>query len=387
MKYKRLLATVMTAVMVSAMAISTAAAGETDVKDAVVQEAVEAKASEETKAASEVTETDKTQEVKTGASQSASDTASEGAQEVKTEASDSVAEAKAENADAAADTKSEDVKASKTEGTDAAVQEAAESDNASSKATESEAKSQEEAAKAEAQAGKTAEQAGEGNTSTDEHEAKLALQNDPDHVHKFEWIPVMNEFEAADGTNKYMCPECGKVWFLSPMPAYLAFSGSTAYKIRTAPQGGTVKITTSHFISFNKEVMEALKNRPDVSLYVSFLDQEYKGNRVSFTIPAGTDAMSLLDENGYAGFLYIGGKVGLNMEVPMETGVVDDAANDQVKSEQPVEETKKEAETQQKEEAANTAAETPAAENVTTASEEAAVSTSAGTEVVTAEQL
>ena len=64
--------------------------------------------------------------------------------------------------------------------------------------------------------------------------------------------------------------------------------------------------------------MEALAQRPDVSLYVSFLDQEYKGNRVSFTIPAGQDTMSLVDSNGYVGFLFLGGTYGLKMEVPME---------------------------------------------------------------------
>ena len=57
-------------------------------------------------------------------------------------------------------------------------------------------------------------------------------------------------------------------------------------------------------------VMQALADRPDVSLEVSFLDGEYKGNRVSFTIPAGTDTLSLLDENGFSGFLYLAGKFG-----------------------------------------------------------------------------
>ncbi|WP_074753848.1 hypothetical protein [Butyrivibrio fibrisolvens] len=53
------------------------------------------------------------------------------------------------------------------------------------------------------------------------------------------------------------------------------------------------------------------KKRPDVTLEVSFLDGEYKGNRVSFTIPAGTDTMSLVDDNGYFGFLYLAGQFGL----------------------------------------------------------------------------
>ena len=57
-------------------------------------------------------------------------------------------------------------------------------------------------------------------------------------------------------------------------------------------------------------VMEALAERPDVTLRISFLDEKYKGNRVTVTIPAGTDTLSLVDENGFVGFLYVAVKYG-----------------------------------------------------------------------------
>ncbi|WP_026519771.1 hypothetical protein [Butyrivibrio sp. FCS006] len=151
-----------------------------------------------------------------------------------------------------------------------------------------------------------------------EAEAKRkALQNDPTHIHHFKWVAIMNESESAEGTINYMCPECGKIWYFRPISAYYAFQGDVARRIETAPENATVKVKTSVFINFNKQVMQALEERPDVSLYVSFLDGEYKGNRVSFVIPAGEDTVSLLDENGYAGFLFLGGKYGLTMEVPV----------------------------------------------------------------------
>ena len=160
---------------------------------------------------------------------------------------------------------------------------------------------------------KTAEQ-----LKQEAEEAKLALQNDPNHVHNFEWVAFVNqESESADGVIKYMCLECGKVWYFRPIPAYDAFQGDAVRKIRTAAEGETVQIKTSHFIHFKHEVMEALAQRPDVSVYVSFLDQEYKGNRLSFVIPAGEDVISLVDENGYAGFLYLGEKYGLKLEEAM----------------------------------------------------------------------
>ncbi len=151
-----------------------------------------------------------------------------------------------------------------------------------------------------------------------EAEAKRkALQNDPTHIHHFKWIAIMNESESAEGTINYMCPECGKIWYFRPISAYYAFQGDVARRIEMAPENATVKVKTSVFINFNKQVMQALEERPDVSLYVSFLDGEYKGNRVSFVIPAGEDTVSLLDENGYAGFLFLGGKYGLTMEEPV----------------------------------------------------------------------
>ncbi len=149
-------------------------------------------------------------------------------------------------------------------------------------------------------------------------DARHALQDDPNHVHHFRWIAKMNESESADGTINYMCEECDKVWYFRPYPAYHCFQGDIARQIEVAPENFTVKVKTSHFINFNKKVMEALAKRPDVSLYVSFLRNEYKGDRLSFVIPAGEDTMSLLSEDGYVGFIYLGNKYGMTLEVKHE---------------------------------------------------------------------
>ena len=145
-------------------------------------------------------------------------------------------------------------------------------------------------------------------------DARHALQNDPTHVHHYRWIAKMNESESADGTINYMCEECDKVWYFRPYPAYHCFQGDIARQIEVAPENFTVKVKTSLFYSFDKRVMEALEKRPDVSLYVSFLRNEYIGDRLSFVIPAGEDTMSLLDANGYAGFIYLGNKYGMTLE-------------------------------------------------------------------------
>ena len=129
------------------------------------------------------------------------------------------------------------------------------------------------------------------------------------HTHSYAWVDVKEATEDDNGEMIYKC-SCGEVLYRVPTSAFNVFNRNTAEKVKNAKQGATVKIETSRWISFHKMVMQALADRPDVSLEVSFLDGEYKGNRVSFTIPAGTDTLSLLDENGFSGFLYLAGKFG-----------------------------------------------------------------------------
>ena len=161
-------------------------------------------------------------------------------------------------------------------------------------------------------------------------DARHALQNDPTHVHHYRWIAKMNESESADGTINYMCEECDKVWYFRPYPAYHCFQGDIARQIEVAPENFTIKVKTSLFYSFDKRVMQALADRPDVSLYVSFLRNEYIGDRLSFVIPAGEDTMSLLDENGYAGFIFLGNKYGMTLEEKHE--IAEDAETEETEA-------------------------------------------------------
>lgn len=133
------------------------------------------------------------------------------------------------------------------------------------------------------------------------------------HTHEFAWDTVAAT-ETTDGELRYQCKECGQILTRVPLSAYYVFNANTVEKITKAKQGETVKITTDRWISFHKMVFDALAARPDVSLEVSFLDGEYKGNRVSFTIPAGADTSDLFTEDNFAGFMYLGNKYGITAE-------------------------------------------------------------------------
>ena len=102
---------------------------------------------------------------------------------------------------------------------------------------------------------------------------------------------AMEKISASDGTSVTLTDG-----------NYFTFQNETAKAIKKAKPNASLTLHTDKWISFNKQVLSALKERSDVSLTI-----EYKkdGQIKSFTIPAGFDVMSLANNEGYAGFLYI----------------------------------------------------------------------------------
>ena len=81
---------------------------------------------------------------------------------------------------------------------------------------------------------------------------------------------------------------------------YIVFHDTVKKMIKdTAASQGTITIDTKNWISFRGDVYQELQNsgRP---VQITFT---YRGNRYRVDIPAGADLMSLVDENGYCGFL------------------------------------------------------------------------------------
>ena len=87
---------------------------------------------------------------------------------------------------------------------------------------------------------------------------------------------------------------------------YIVFHDTVKKMIKDAAAGqgttagqGTITIDTKNWISFRGDVYQELQDsgRP---VQITFT---YRGNRYRVDIPAGADLMSLVDENGYCGFL------------------------------------------------------------------------------------
>ena len=70
--------------------------------------------------------------------------------------------------------------------------------------------------------------------------------------------------------------------------------------VTSAPANGAFNIVTDQVACFDTKMIEAFASRPDVDVNVVFT---YNGRKIKVVIPAGYDVRSLLDANGYCGYL------------------------------------------------------------------------------------
>ncbi|MCR5510072.1 MAG: hypothetical protein K6F54_03895 [Lachnospiraceae bacterium] len=116
--------------------------------------------------------------------------------------------------------------------------------------------------------------------------ARVLLQA-PACNHSYEWVETKQATENNNGECAYKCKLCGEVLYRVPTNAMGVFVQNTINNIVKAPQGGTVVIDTDRWYSFPKSVFDALAARPDLTLTVNYLSEGFKGDPMTFTIPAG----------------------------------------------------------------------------------------------------
>ncbi len=80
----------------------------------------------------------------------------------------------------------------------------------------------------------------------------------------------------------------------------IQYKTSIIENVSAAPAGGALNIETDRVACFDSKMMEAIAARSDIDVNVVFT---YGGKKLKVTIPAGYDVRSLLDANGYCGFL------------------------------------------------------------------------------------
>ena len=75
--------------------------------------------------------------------------------------------------------------------------------------------------------------------------------------------------------------------------------------VKEAPQNGTVILETAMCSCLDKAMVDALASRPDVTVQIVFPAAKNSKDNLTVTIPAGYDVNSLVDANGYCGFMYL----------------------------------------------------------------------------------
>ncbi len=128
------------------------------------------------------------------------------------------------------------------------------------------------------------------------------------HEHDYVWRVEKEATPDIDGEMIYVCSKCGSVSQRVAITGYVAFNKDIADRIRAAQPGAAIKVETVKWLSLYSIALDELAKRPDVQLVIDF---RHEGKTYEVTIPAGTDAASLKDVNGYAGFLFLGSKFGL----------------------------------------------------------------------------
>ncbi len=133
------------------------------------------------------------------------------------------------------------------------------------------------------------------------------------HTHSYSWVVTKSPTSTSDGEEAYMC-SCGEIERTSILPAISAFEEETINKIKNAPANAVIEVETRLFNSFGIGVRDALAERPDVTLKVTFLSEGYKGQLLKVTIPAGIDRKALFDEKGWLGLCRAGSTLGYDKD-------------------------------------------------------------------------
>ncbi len=138
------------------------------------------------------------------------------------------------------------------------------------------------------------------------------------HIFSFQVLEAPTT--ETDGVGMWCCERCGiPDWNehenAAPgekvvISAYTVFNDTLENNIKAAESGATVSITTSRWVSVRRGVLEALAEKPGVTLSVNF---EYQGMGYVIAIPGGDSVLAgiLASEDRFFGLMNLGNTYGL----------------------------------------------------------------------------
>ena len=143
----------------------------------------------------------------------------------------------------------------------------------------------------------------QSNSQPNHNDVPAVPKTVPVHTHDFQYVTIQEASENQDAVIQLQCA-CGETagQFTVPGSAQGLFIAKVIREIANASKGATVTVDTQIWVCYTQAVMDMLMQRPDVTLVTN-----YRYNHVDYTvtIPAGYEADTLVDENGYCGFRYL----------------------------------------------------------------------------------
>lgn len=119
--------------------------------------------------------------------------------------------------------------------------------------------------------------------------------------HHYEWTVTTEPTGTEDGVSSYMCTSCGDITARQPISANVVIRNNLLASIKNAEAGATVTFNNKAWLCYPQYVLDALKEKGNVSLKTDFT---YKGVKYSFIIPAGSDYTNL-EQADFYGFMYL----------------------------------------------------------------------------------
>jgi hypothetical protein len=142
----------------------------------------------------------------------------------------------------------------------------------------------------------------------------------PPHEHTYEWVELVDMDGYFLGQEQYKCTGCGHVresrtlnYTCPVIDETLDEVAKVESEIAANPTGANRTITkdVGGYYFINRPLAEAFTQNGTITLIYTFL---YEHKLYELTIPAGFDLTAVLNEEGYAGFMWIAAHPGTTLE-------------------------------------------------------------------------
>ncbi len=158
-----------------------------------------------------------------------------------------------------------------------------------------------------------------GNSSSDDSSSNNSTPPTPPHIHTFEWVTITAMDGYHLGCEAYKCKECGAIQETRTLNYTCPVIDETLNEVdklektlESNPNANTtITKDVGGYYFVNKALADKFTQNGKITLVYIFL---YEKEMYKLTIPAGFNLSACINEDGYAGFMFIGAHKGTILE-------------------------------------------------------------------------